>query len=82
MNQKRVEHIYREEGLSLRLKRRRKRTSNLRVVSPGPTGPSQQWAMDFMSDSLENGRRFRVFTIVDLWYRRSPGLEADHSLTG
>lgn len=66
VNHKRVERIYREEGLSLRLKHRRKRTSHLRVVAPGPTGPNQQWAMDFMSDSLEHGRRFRVLTIVDL----------------
>ncbi len=82
VNHKRVERISREEGLSLRLKRRRKRTSHLRVVAPGPTGPNQQWAMDFMSDSLEHGRRFRVLTIVDLWDRRCPDLEADHSLTG
>ncbi|MEW5773375.1 MAG: integrase core domain-containing protein [Thermodesulfobacteriota bacterium] len=78
VNHKRGERICREEGLSLRLKRRRKRTSHLRVVASGPTGPNQQWAMDFMSDSLENGRRFRVLTIADLRDRRSPGLEAAH----
>lgn len=82
VNHKRVERLYREEGLSLRLKRRRKRGSHLRVVPPVPTGPDQQWAMDFMSDSLEGGRRLRVLTIVDLWDRRCPWLEADHSLTG
>lgn len=82
VNHKRVERIYQEEGLSLRLKRRRKRTSHLRVVQPGPTGPNQQWAMDFMSDCLENGRRIRVLTVVDLWDRRCPRLEVDYSLTG
>jgi len=82
VNHKRVERVYREEGLSLRLKRRRKRVSHLRVVQPGPTGPNQHWAMDFVSDCLENGRRLRVLTVVDLFDRRSPVIEVDHSLTG
>ena len=82
MNHKRVERVYWEEGLSLRLKRRRKRVSHLRVVQPGPTGPKQHWAMDFVSDCLENGHRLRVLTVVDLFDRRSPVIEADHSLTG
>ncbi len=82
VNHKRVERVYREEGLSLRLKRRRKRPSHLRVVAPGPTEPNQHWAMDFVSDSLNNGRRMRVLTVVDLWDRRSPCLEPDRSITG
>ncbi len=43
VNHKRVERLYREEGLSLRLKNRRKRSSHLRVVKPLPTGPNQPW---------------------------------------
>ena len=82
VNHKRVERIYREEGLSLRLKRRRKRPSHLRVVHPGPSGPNQQWALDFMSDSLVNGGHIRLLTIVDLWDRHCPGIEVDRSLTG
>ena len=81
-NHKRVERVYREEGLSLRLKRRRKRVSHLRVAPPGPTGPNQHWAMDFMSDCLLNGRRPRVLTVVDLFDRSCPVIEVDHSLTG
>jgi putative transposase len=38
--------------------------------------------MDFMSDALHSGRRFRVFTIVDNFSRVSPALEVDFSLTG
>lgn len=38
--------------------------------------------MDFVSDSLFSGRRFRVLTIVDDFSRECPALEADHSLTG
>ena len=82
VNHKRVERVYREEGLSLRLKRRRKRISHLRVATPGPTGPNQQWAMDFMSDCLMNGRRLRMLTVIDLFDRRCPVIEVDHSLTG
>jgi putative transposase len=82
VNHKRVERVYRLEGLSLRQRRRRKRPSHLRVVRPGPNGANQHWAMDFVSDSLADGRRMRVLTVVDLWDRRSPCLEPDRSITG
>ena len=82
INNKRVERVYREEGLSLRMKRRRKRCSHLRVVMPGPTGPDQRWSLDFVSDALLNGRRLRLLTLVDVWDRSCPGIEVDHSLTG
>lgn len=81
-NHKRTERVYREECLSLRLKKRNKRPSHLRVIQPGPSRPDELWAMDFMSDALLNGRRIRVLTVVDLWDRTSPALEADISLTG
>lgn len=82
VNHKRVERLYREETLSLRLRPKRKRQSHLRVVQPAPTGPNEQWAMDFVSDSLDNGRRLKVLTIIDLWDRRCPRLEADSSIPG
>lgn len=82
INHKRTERLYREEGLSLRLKRRKKRISHLRVVMDRPERINQHWSMDFVSDNLYNGRRFRVLTIVDDLSRECPALEADHSLTG
>lgn len=82
VNHKRVERLYREEALSLRLRPKRKRQSHLRVIQPAPTGPNEQWTMDFVSDSLENGRRMKVLTIIDLWDRRCPRLEADSSIPG
>jgi len=82
VNHKRVERVYRQEGLSLRQRRRRKRPSHIRLVRPGPTEANQHWAMDFVSDSLADGRRMRVLTVVDLWDRRSPCLETDRSITG
>lgn len=82
VNHKRVERLYREEALSLRLGPKRKRQSHLRVVQPAPTGPNEQWAMDFVSDSLDNGCKIKALTIIDLWDRRCPKLEADSSIPG
>ena len=82
VNHKRIERLYPEKALSLRLRPKRKRQSHLRVVQPAPTGPNEQWAMDFMSDSLDNGRRMKVLTIIDLWDPRCPRLEANSSIPG
>lgn len=82
INHKRTERLYREEGLSLRRKRRRKRGSHLRVVLAGPGRVNQHWSMDFVADSLFNGRRLRILTVVDDFSKECPVLEVDHSLTG
>ena len=82
INHKRTERLYREEGFSLRLKKRKKRGSHLRVIMDRPERVNQHWSMDFVSDSLFNGRKFRVLTVVDDFSRECPVLEADHSLTG
>ena len=81
-NHKRTERIYQEENLSLRTRKRVKRPSHARIVQAGPAGPDEQWAMDFVSDSLMGGRRIRILTIADLWDRSSPALEVDMSLPG
>lgn len=47
-----------------------------------PERINQHWSMDFVSDSLYSGRRFRVLTVVDNFSRECPVLEVDHSLTG
>lgn len=82
VNHKRVERLYRQEGLSLRRKRRRKHASQLRVVLPSSTRINERWSMDFVTDSLTNGRRFRSLTVVDDHSRESVAIEADFSLTG
>ena len=82
VNRKRVRRIYREEGLSVRLTRRRKRASHLRVVPPLPTQINERWSMDFVVDTLLEGRRFRALTVVDNWSRHSPLIEPDFTLTG
>lgn len=80
VNHKRTERIYREERLSLRLKHRKKRLSAARTIQVLPSAANEQWAMDFVS--LASGRRIRILTILDLWDRSNPALEADISLSG
>jgi len=82
VNHKRVERLYREEGLSLRRRRRHKRLSHLRVVRPRSAAANQAWALDFVHDSLMNGRRFRALAVIDEWSRESLAIEVDVSLTG
>jgi putative transposase len=82
VNKKRVHRIYREEGLMVRLTRRRKRASHLRVVPPRPSQVNERWSMDFVADTLLDGRRFRALTVVDHWSRSSQLIEADFTLTG
>lgn len=64
INHKRVYRWYKIDGLSLRTKPR-KRVSAQRVPLPPATAPNERWSMDFMTDQLFNGQRFRVLTLVD-----------------
>jgi len=82
INAKRVYRLYQLEGLSLRLKKSKKRVSRLRVVQPAALSPNDRWSLDFMSDELGNGRRIRVLTVVDHFSRVSPVVEVDVSLSG
>jgi putative transposase len=82
VNHKRVYRLYREEGLGIRVKRRKKLASVPRVLPPPATKPLERWSLDFLSDSLADGRRFRVLTIVDNVSRVSPAIAVGSSLTG
>ena len=82
INHKRTERIYHEEGLALRRKRRRKGTAGSRVMMPSPQRPNQRWSMDFVTDSIVTGRRFRALAIVDDYSRECPVIEVDTSLGG
>ena len=82
INHKRTERIYREEGLALKRKRRRKGAAGSRVMMPSPQRPNQRWSMDFVTDSIVTGRRFRALAIVDDYSRECPVIEVDTSLGG
>jgi putative transposase len=79
VNHKLVYRLYREEGLLVR-RRRRKRVAGPRVPLPTPTQRNDRWGMDFITDSLVEGRRFRCLTIVDEYTRECPVIEVDTSL--
>lgn len=53
-----------------------------RVIMPAPEGPNERWSMDFVTDSIVTGRRFRALTIVDDYSRECPAIEVDTSLGG
>lgn len=82
INHKRTERIYREEGLSLRKRRRKKTAARTRVILPVPERTNERWSMDFVTDSMVTGRRFRALVIVDNYSRECPAIEVDTSLGG
>ena len=81
-NHKRIRRIYRELGLQVGKRPRRKRRSGLRLVLTTPTKPNELWAMDFVSDSLACGRRFRALTVKDLFTHESLAILVDTSIPG
>ena len=82
INHKRTERLYREEGLVLRKKRRRKGAAGARVVIPFPQRTNERWSMDFVTDSIVTGRRFRALAIVDDYSRECPAIKVGTSLGG
>ena len=82
VNHKRVYRLYRQEGLAIRVRRKKKRVAVTRVTPVPAQRPQERWSMDFLADSLADGRRFRVLTLVDNVSRVSPAIAVDVSLTG
>jgi putative transposase len=82
-NHKRVYRVYCEEGLNLRRKRPRRHVSGAhRIGRPLAMEVDECWSMDFVCDSLFNGRRFRALTIVDNYSRECLAIEVGQSLKG
>ena len=82
-NHKRVHRVYKEEGLNLRSKRpRRNKAAAHRLERPDSAGLHQLWSMDFVSDALFNGSKFRCLTIVDNYSRECLAIRVGQSLKG
>ena len=81
VNHKRTERIYRQEGLSLRVRTKKKRVMPVRGTMHWASGPQDVWSVDFVSDSLSDGRRFRILTIIDDFTRESPGILVARSIS-
>lgn len=82
VNAKRVYRLYQQEGLQVRMAKRSKRASHVRVPLPAPARPNQRWSMDFVSDRFCDGRWFRILTVVDQYTRECLCTYADPTQTG
>lgn len=82
VNHKRTERIYRELGLSIRTKKRKRLVNGLRLALPIPTQSNEIWAADFIHDTLSDGRRLKCLTLVDIFSRECLALTVDTSLPG
>jgi putative transposase len=82
MNLKKLRRLYAEERLQVRRRGGRKRALGTRAPMTTPQAPNQRWSMDFVSDALADGRRFRILVVVDDFTRECLCLVADTSLSG
>ena len=82
VNPKRTYRLYREEGLQVPKRRKRKTAQWRGEKSTEAEAKNDRWSMDFVSDQLANGRRFRTLNIVDDYTRESLAIEVDLSLGG
>jgi putative transposase len=77
-----VRRIYREEGLSVRRRRGRKRARGSRTPMPVPLQPNQRWSLDFLLDTFGACRKFRILAVNDDCCRENLCLVADTSISG
>ena len=82
LNHKRMFRLYRLEQLAVRRRKRKRIARTARAPLVCPTNANQRWSMDFVSDTLADGRTFRALTIVDDCTRECPAIEVDTSLPG
>jgi len=82
MNLKKVYRLYREERLTVRKRGGRKRALGTRAPMTIPQGANQRWSLDFVSDALNDGRRFRILNVVDDFTRECLTSLLDTSLSG
>jgi len=78
-----VYRLYKEEGLALKKRpQKRRKAVRHREERLRPTAPDQAWSLDFVADQLQDGRRFRSLTIVDVFTRESVAIEVGQSFRG
>jgi putative transposase len=79
-NHKRIRRLYRLAGLNLRRKVKKKLPDAVRKPLPEATAFNGCWSLDFTSDSLQDGRKFRTLNVLDDYCREALGIEVDYSL--
>jgi putative transposase len=82
INRKRVQRLYRLEGLGIRRRPRKRVAREQRGVQTPVWRPGEAWAVDFMQDMLADGRRFRTLNVLDTVTRECLAIEVDTSLPG
>jgi putative transposase len=82
MNWKKLYRLYREEKLTVRKRGGRKRALGTRAPMAMPQGANQRWSLDFVSDALSDGRKFRVLCVIDDFSRECMATVVDNSLSG
>ena len=83
VNHKKVERLYyRDAGLSLRRRRRKKVAAVSRVALPTPMHPGRCYALDFVHDRLVSGRRFKCLTMIDRCSKEVPVIAVEVSIGG
>ncbi|WP_244270937.1 IS3 family transposase [Thioclava nitratireducens] len=82
MNHKKLYRLYREEGLSVKRRRGRKRARGSRTPMPAAAHPNARWSLDFLADSFGASRKFRILAVIDDCCRENLCLVADTSISG
>jgi len=82
MNHKKLYRLYKDEGLTVKRRKGRKRATGVRAPIDTPQRPNDRWSLDFLSDVFEPGRRFRILAVIDDCTRECLGLVADTSISG
>jgi putative transposase len=82
VNRKNTQRLYREEGLSMRRRRGRKRVIGIRAPILAATMPNARWSLDFVHDQFGSGRRFRILNVIDDVTKECLGAIPDTSISG
>jgi putative transposase len=79
-NHKRIRRVYRVLALHLKTKPKKRLPARVAQTLAVPEQVNQTWSLDFMSDSLSNGRTFRTLNVIDDFNREALWIEVDTSL--
>jgi putative transposase len=82
VNRKKTQRLYREEGLSVRKRRGRKKASGTRAPLLTVAAPNARWSVDFVHDQFAQGRRFRIFNVIDDVTKECLAAVVDTSISG